>query len=299
MRFMFLFYLLFLSVPARAQLVGNDTLPDDSCTAKGAVRMTANATGPGAYILTCDGDSGKWVATINAALPTANAQVANKEYVDMVLAAASIPVCTDNYTSLCALETNRAGNDPQFAPENIVDGINILGVTGNYTGESSGPTGPAGCAGIGDLCANGTVFAGWHPVTHENLFIPPADANASAMMEWKTTAGIDDIATDSIYDGQVNTDQVPNSTDFPAFKACKDLTLAGKNWYLPSQVELYYLWSVHERIEAKGNVTAFWDAFYWSSTEYNNTNVWIQVFTNGYQDEYNKAGAYRVRCMAR
>lgn len=119
---------------ARAQLVGSDTSPGDPCTAEGVVRMTANAAGPGAYVLTCDGDSGQWVATINAELPIANEQVANKEYVDSAVAAGGIGACVDNDTALCTLETSRSSKDPDFTAANIASGINILGVTGTLSG---------------------------------------------------------------------------------------------------------------------------------------------------------------------
>ncbi len=81
----------FCAAPSWAQLEGTDNTPGTPCTRKGAVQMTANASGPGAYILTCDGNapSGKWVATLNAALPTASAQVANKQYVDTAVASVS------------------------------------------------------------------------------------------------------------------------------------------------------------------------------------------------------------------
>lgn len=68
------------SAPAQAQLVGGDTAPGAACSTEDALRMTANPTGTGGYILTCE--SGVWVATLNAALPTANEQVATKQYVD-------------------------------------------------------------------------------------------------------------------------------------------------------------------------------------------------------------------------
>ena len=80
---------LLISSSVHAQLTGDDTVPGTACPAKGAVRMTANATGPGAYILTCDADAptGKWVATLNTSSPTSSAQVANKGYVDTAIAA--------------------------------------------------------------------------------------------------------------------------------------------------------------------------------------------------------------------
>jgi len=239
---------------AHAQLVGTDNVPGTACSAKGSVQMTANATGPGAYILTCDGDAplGKWVATINAELPTANAQVANKEYVDSAVAA----------------------------------------------GGSCSAGGPTDCRNIGDLCADGTVFAGYHPTLNEALFIPTTDQGTTSA--WKTSTGVNDIATDSTYDGRANTNQVANSTTFPAFKLCKDLTTGGySDWYLPAQVEAYYLWSVRGTIEAGGNITNFQNAIYWSSTEYGTSNAWFQYFPNGAQDVYAKNNALRVRCVRR
>ena len=282
---------------AHAQLVGTDNVPGTACSAKGSVQMTANATGPGAYILTCDGDAplGKWVATINAELPTANAQVANKEYVDNAVAAGGIGACVDDDTTLCALETSRASNDPEFTASNIANGVNILGVTGTLTG---GLSGPAGCATIGALCADGTVFAGYHPITQEHLFIPTTDQGTTSM--WKTSTGVNDIATDSTNDGESNTNQVANSTTFPAFKLCKDLATGGySDWYLPSQVELYYLWSVRTTIEAGGNITNFQNATYWSSTEFGTNGAWGQGFTNGNQYSNLKNNALRVRCVRR
>ena len=158
--------------------------------------------------------------------------------------------------------------------------------------------GPADCPAIGDLCADGTVFAGYHPTLHEALFIPPTDQGTTS--QWKTSTGTDDIATDSTYDGRANTNQVANSTTFPAFKLCKDLGTGGhSDWYLPSQVELYYLWAVHETIEAGGNITNFQNTAYWSSTESGTSSAWSQYFTVGNQGNGFKTGANRVRCVRR
>ncbi|MOA04666.1 hypothetical protein D3C78_1242340 [compost metagenome] len=164
--------------------------------------------------------------------------------------------------------------------------------------EQAGLVGPADCAAIGDLCADGTVFAGYHPITQEHLYIPTTDQGTTS--QWKTSTGTNDIATDSTHDGRANSNQVANSTTFPAFKLCKDLTTGGhSDWYLPSQVELFYLWAVHPTIEASGNITAFQNADYWSSMERSNTNAWTTDLSSGYQDYSPKTDAYRMRCMRR
>lgn len=164
--------------------------------------------------------------------------------------------------------------------------------------EQAGLTGPAGCANIGDLCADGTVFAGYNPITQEHLFIPTTDQGTTS--QWKTSMGTDDIATDSTYDGRANTNQVANSATFPAFKLCKDLGTGGhSDWYLPSQMELYYLWVIRGTIVAGGNITDFQNAIYWSSTEYDNSYAWIHNFTYGIHSNLSKNVAYRVRCVRR
>lgn len=159
-------------------------------------------------------------------------------------------------------------------------------------------SGPPGCTNIGNLCADGTVFAGFHPITHEHLFIPTTDQGTTS--EWKTSTGTDDITTDSLYDGRTNTNQIPNSATFPAFKLCKDLGAGSHtDWYLPSQVETYHLWAVRGIIEAGGNITNFQNATYWSSTEYTTNAAWAQDFTTGFQNSSGKNFVYRVRCVRR
>lgn len=279
---------LFCVLPVQAQLVGTDTAPGSPCAAKGAVRMTANPNGLGAYILTCDGNSGQWIATINAAQPTADEQAANKEYVDHA-AERTIPLCTNDAAGLCLLGTPRSSSDPQFIPDNIAGGVNILGVTGNIAGS---------CLSIGELCPDGTVYIGYHPSLHVPLYIPTVDQ--MQRYYWKTSSGANDIATDSADDGRANSNQLPNSPAFPAAKSCKDLTAGGhSDWYLPSLGEVYYLLSVREAVEGKGNITPFLDDYYWTSTEYNNNSVMGSNY--GYGGAHNRTKTFQgsVRCFRR
>jgi len=186
------------------------------------------------------------------------------------------------------------------------DGI-VMTSSGWDCGSSGGGfTGPSGCANIGDECADGTVFAGYHPITQEHLFIPPTDQEqpgspGTFTMNWKNATGTDDINPDSTNDGQVNhTNRGGAIGDFQAFQACEDLGFGGhSDWYLPSRVEAYYLWAVHETIEAGGNITNFQNASYWSSTEYFTFYAWNQEFTGGYQFYNLKTNGYRVRCVRR
>ncbi|HWL52840.1 MAG TPA: hypothetical protein VNQ90_10415, partial [Chthoniobacteraceae bacterium] len=196
--------------PAGAQLVGTDTAPGDPCTAKGATRINANSEGAGAYVLSCNDNNSQWVATFNVETPTTPAQAANKDYVDTAIAAAGLTACTDNTADKCILERTRAANDPDFIPENIAEGVNILGIVGTYTPAIVHPepflSGPAECPEIGDLCpSDSTIYAGHHPTLQVPLYIPPTDEGELKWRESGTDAG-----PASIDDGRANTNLIPN-----------------------------------------------------------------------------------------
>lgn len=178
------------------------------------------------------------------------------------------------------------------------DGTNWIAVQAAVTG------GPSGCADIGDLCADGTVFAGYHPLTQLHLFIPTTDQEqpgspGTYTMDWKNATGTNDISTDSKDDGQINhTNRGGAIADFQAFQTCEDLSAGGhSDWYLPSLVELYNLWGARDTINTAGNITDFQNNIYWSSTEYNTGYAWAAHFTDGKQDTYDKTFGYRVRCV--
>jgi len=67
---------------------------------------------------------------------------------------------------------------------------------------------------------------------------------------------------------------------------CEDL---GDGWRLPTKEELRLMWLNRESI---GNFAA---AHYWSSSEYYNSDAWLQSFSSGYQDYYDKNNTYYVR----
>lgn len=174
-------------------------------------------------------------------------------------------------------------------------------------------TAPTLCQNIGDVCddSNGTndpdpIFAGFMVYNDTNsadagtckpLYV--TNANQSTSSQWKTSTGADDIATDSTEDGKINDGQVPNSSTFPAFKLCKDLTDGGfSDWYLPARDELNLLWKNASAIDANaaGNFTT---SYYLSSTENPSNNMWHQLFSYGMQDTTNKTDNNDVRCVRR
>lgn len=171
--------------------------------------------------------------------------------------------------------------------------------------DTSGLVGPSGCANIGDLCPDGTVFIGYHPVTQAHLFIPPADEErpgspGTFTMSWKNVAGTDDINPDSLTAGQENhANRSGSLADYHAFQVCESSATGGHDdWYLPSYVELYYMWSIRSVVEAGGHISNFQSTAYWASTEFSNSNAWYINFAIGNTGSNSKSGVVgRVRCI--
>ncbi len=372
-----------VSSPSGAQLVGTDNTPGTACDKKGAVQMTANVTGPGAYILTCDDNapSGKWVATINAGTPTANAQVANKQYVDTAVAASGgggvglLCVYADTcvnpfvYTGMqniggtgsvpnqkvcCTTATGVSGVTPSafnftdittmiLGTATVSDIVTINGIgVGNAAVSITGDGSPqvringgawatsgtinngqtlqvrltsadsygvqrlatvtvgtlsdvwsvttadtCAAAAIGATCPEGGFkYAG----THNGNRLYTANTDHSTGIQWKTSGGTYDIATDSDDDGLANSNQIANSTTFPAFKLCKDI--AGGTWYLPSRYELGMLYT------NRAAIGSFVSAAYWSSTEASFNAIYWH-FSNNMNSNTAKDSSFRVRCVRR
>jgi hypothetical protein len=168
---------------------------------------------------------------------------------------------------------------------------------------------PTLCPNVGDVCddsdagtTNDPIFAGFltynNSETCESIFV--TDSAQSTASQWKTSEGVDDIATDSEEDGEVNDGQVANSATFPAFKLCKDLTDGGfTDWYLPALTELNLL------RRNQGAIGNFATAKHWSSTEIRTgiaeTNAVARHFGNSFANQWDdgKMSTYDVRCIRR
>ena len=73
-----------------------------------------------------------------------------------------------------------------------------------------------------------------------------------------------------------------------AMKACADL---GDGWRLPTRLELLIMY------DNKDEIGGFANNYYWSSTEYDNSNAWELLFTNGLQYYSNKYFNFYVRAV--
>jgi len=95
-----------------------------------------------------------------------------------------------------------------------------------------------------------------------------------------------------------------NITDSPAARICRNYTGGGYNdWYLPSKDELYLLY-LHKTIFVTniytnaGGFESSSNAYYWSSSEIDNFNVWAQSFYTGNKETHSKYGIYKGRVRA-
>ena len=210
-------------------------------------------------------------------------------------AAAGSGGCTNPMGAEGEVVYNADVSKPQYC-----DGANWVVMTGGVNARSC--SGPADCPNIGNQCTDTTTFAGCHPVTYQKMFVHPN--NQSAGTTWSSESV--DTGADDNENGKVNQDWVVANktiTDYPAFKLCKDLNdasaLGYTDWYLPSRIELYYMWSVSATINA-GPGDNFVSTGYWTSSDISGGSgaVWLD-FSDGTMDDNFKTTNYDVRCMRR
>ncbi|MBN9889378.1 DUF1566 domain-containing protein [Salipiger abyssi] len=173
---------------------------------------------------------------------------------------------------------------------------------------SGGCVAPTLCPNVGDVCddsdagtTNDPIFAGFilYGTSCEALYV--TDDNQSAGTEWRTpNPGLDDIATDSYTDGRASSDQIANSTTFPAFKLCKDLTDGGySDWYLPSIDEMWLLAKNSSDIDVNAS-GSFTSNSYWISNEAGIYNAFQLDMSVPYFNNFApKDATLEVRCVRR
>jgi len=132
---------------------------------------------------------------------------------------------------------------------------------------------------------------GYDAVTLHGLIAAPSDQSSG--VNWAPASTWVGGTFPYIGTGQANTMAIVDSfTSGAAANLCNDLILGGySDWYLPSVDELNKLYINRVAI---GNFAV---AIYWSSTEYNSTRAWEQLFTDGSNDTVSKAFTFNVRAI--
>jgi hypothetical protein len=174
-----------VAAPAFA-VTGTDAAPGQSCAVPHAVTMTANPSGQGGYVLTCEG--GQWIAQITAATPTAGSQVTTKSYVDTAVAAAagggdSVPL--GGGTCYYALSGASCGTGFQQMPGNMAfydGGTAIICCSG---GTSSGDTTPTAFDFPDTGIILPTATYGWNAIQITGFDSAPVSVSGQPTLQYR------------------------------------------------------------------------------------------------------------------
>ena len=187
-------------------------------------------------------------------------------------------------------------------------GVTTAGTGINVTGNGTvlvpyvvSTTSPCGLA-IGQTYQGGIIFyldaSGCHGLIS-------APTNQSTGIQWFNGTFTDTYASGSgLFDGDGNCYRIRRSQgdcdSCNAAELCLDLSLGGySDWYLPSKYELNLMYRNIGQGNALGlgNVGGFASDYYWSSTEYNNVDAWLQSFGDGWQSGVYKEATPYVRAV--
>ena len=108
----------------------------------------------------------------------------------------------------------------------------------------------------------------------------------------------------SDFEGQKNTSEILGSSGtYYASTGCRNYGQGLYGWYLPSAGELALLWSLHRAgiicSKTHDGFEDFKPFGYWTSTEYDEGNVWYINFWSGMMTKNSKASSYNVRPVIR
>ena len=149
---------------------------------------------------------------------------------------------------------------------------------------------------IGDTHQGGIIF--YLDGNGGGLIAAPTD---QGMAEWGcngiTISGADGI---TIGTGAQNTSDIEAdcTTSGTAADICANLSLGGySDWYLPSKDELNEMYLNIANGSLLGNVGGLNFSYYWSSTEIDSNDVWVQFFQTLYQSNHTKNSTYYVRAV--
>lgn len=189
-------------------------------------------------------------------------------------------------------ETRPIGTIIHNADHNVLQTCTNDGTWKAMTPVASAPSGPPGCPGIGDTCADGTIFAGFSPDGDVWMYTTAVDTATGRT--WSSEGPLfPTTGATSRTNGASNTVSiVGTSGTHLAASDCNDLPDHGNtDWYLPSIEELIVLY------ENRTSIGGFASTEYWSSTEPSQMFASTQDFSDGTEKTIAKSGSLNVRCV--
>jgi hypothetical protein len=181
----------------------------------------------------------------------------------------------------------------------------LLLAIGCDTGGSSG----GGTYAIGDTGpAGGLIFYIDEADAYSWTYLEVAPASTEWIDKEWGDSGTEiggNAALTGIGGGQAATDAIVEhmegeSITGTAAQLCAALSYGGyDDWFLPSIDELNAIWDnlVDDGTGANSGVGGFAEHYYWSSSEFNSFNAWVQPFGNGDQHGSGKTNPGRVRAV--
>jgi hypothetical protein len=98
---------------------------------------------------------------------------------------------------------------------------------------------PANCANIGEVCGDGSIYAGTSPDGDVPMYTTPA--NAPGTYAWTATTYVNRGLTSTVT-GEANTAALVTPNNHPAAQYCANLVAHTRDdWYLPSSEEIWVL----------------------------------------------------------
>jgi hypothetical protein len=167
----------------------------------------------------------------------------------------------------------------------------------------------AGSPSPGDVCADGSVYAGLSPDGNVKMYTTAADASSGTFWNNGNSSGYVTTSQTSATTGEANTtnlitidsDSVVGGTQpHQAAQLCADSPANGhSDWYLPAQDELNVLYTNKAAIGGFNVSGSFPAGYYWSSSEFGSNVAWNQRFSDGSQTFNTKDNGMSVRCVRR
>lgn len=306
-KFLLLFFICGILFPINSAFSAESPAVGDACSVSGQSKFVGGTTEVDGHWVVCNGTN--WVAII--------------DYTSA--AGRSLFQVNTDAGSCTAAKLGRIRYDGTSTWEYC----NGSAWTAFETATGNGCVGPADCPSLGDICTDGTVFAGCAPPLHDTpFFVTRCDAGLTTTTTACDTGtrvtkyfSDDSSATNlrattvtGITDGSANTAALTNGAVsgtgdskstaglqiHEAAQYCADLTLHSySDWYLPSRSELYIMWTNSTAINNEDGISAsdFTGNIFWSSSEYNSTNAWNVYFnSSGNNITDGKNTLYYVRC---